>query len=217
MGLFLRHRDENTGQHLAPAYTIGSEKSLVIVGLGNHEKEYDSTRHNIGFAALDTFAELNDMPAWATKKDLKCLLSQHTLGDTRVILIKPTTFMNRSGEAVQAVLKFYKIPVQNTIIVHDELDLPFGLIRTQKGGGAAGHNGVKSVIEHCGDEFGRVRIGIKNELRSRMDGADFVLGKFTAEEQAHMKALTQEVSAILSEAIFGNGLVPETRQFLVET
>jgi len=196
--------------------TLGLNKTVLIVGLGNPGDEYDGTRHNIGFETLDAFAKANDFGAWTHKKDLKCSLSTKTLGDTRVILCKPTTFMNNSGEAVQAVRSFYKVHPNQTVIIHDELDVNFGQIRTRVGGSAAGHNGVKSVIQHIGEDFGRIRIGIGPKIPEQIDSADFVLKKFSKDQQAKIPELIREATAIISEAVYANGqLAAETRSFLI--
>lgn len=196
--------------------TLGLNKTVLIVGLGNPGKEYEDTRHNIGFLCLDEFAKANDFGGWVDKKDLKCRLAQQTLADTRVILCKPTTFMNLSGEAVQAVSSFYKIHPSQIVVVHDELDIDFGHIRTRAGGSAAGHNGIKSVIQHLGEDFARIRIGIGPKNPPQIDSADFVLQKFSSDEQSHLGELTRETSAIISEAVYANGHLPaETRNFLV--
>lgn len=197
----------------APFYSIGMEKTILIVGLGNPGSDYKDTRHNIGFEAVQTFAEKNEFPAWATKKDLKCILTSHTLGNTRVIIVKPLTFMNLSGEAVQAVQRFYKLNNGVTLVIHDELDIPFGQIRTRIGGSDAGNNGIKSIIQHCGAEFGRVRIGIKTD--TPLESADFVLAKFNSEEQSQLPNLLKETSAILSEYVYGGHLPHETRSFII--
>lgn len=196
-------------------YTLGQNKTILIVGLGNVGKQYANTRHNIGFAALDHFASVNDFPAWIEKKDLKCHLASHTLGDTRVILIKPTTFMNLSGEAVQATAAFYKINPEKIIVAHDELDIPFGQIRTRIGGSSAGHNGIKSITQHMGEQYGRVRIGIGPKEHPEQDSADFVLARFSKDQEAQMTNLLRESSAILSEYAYGGQLLAETRNFIV--
>ena len=197
-------------------YTLGQNNTILIAGLGNPGKEYDGTRHNIGFECLDNFARMASFDPWMNKKDLKCQLASAQLGDTRVILIKPTTFMNLSGEAVQAVVHFYKIAPDRLLVVHDELDIPFGQVRLRTGGSSAGHNGLKSVIQHLGEGFGRVRIGIGPKTPEKMDSADFVLKQFSKEQQAHLPELTREVSAILSEYAYGAGTLPqETRSFLL--
>ena len=196
-------------------YTLGQNKTVLLVGLGNPGREYDGTRHNIGFASVDAFAKANNFDPWIEKKDLKCLFASAQLGETRVILCKPTTFMNLSGEAVQAVTHFYKVPADKIVAVYDEIDIPFGQIRTRVGGSSAGHNGVKSLIQHLGEDFGRVRIGIGPKTPEQMDSADFVLAKFSSEQQDQLKHLTQETSAILSEYIYGGQLQHETRSFIV--
>lgn len=210
MGLFQRR--QNVGEHM-PLYSLGKNKSLLIVGLGNIGKEYDGTRHNIGFACLDALANSQDFSDWTTKKDLKCLITTTTIADTRVILCKPTTMMNLSGEAVRAVSDFYKISAKDLLVVHDELDVNFGQIRTRIGGGSAGHNGIKSVTQHLGDTYGRVRIGIGPKNPPQIDSADFVLARFSADEQQQMKNLLQESNAILTETIHGGTLNTETRSF----
>lgn len=196
-------------------YTLGQNNTVLIVGLGNSGTEYDNTRHNVGFAAVDRFVADHDFPGWIDKKDLKCRLTQAQLGDAKAIVIKPTTFMNLSGEAVQAVAHFYKIASDHIVVVHDELDVPFGQIRTRMGGGSAGHNGIKSVTQHIGEAYGRVRVGIGPKLHEKQDSADFVLAPFSAEQQGQLSNLTREVSAILSEFTYGSQLAHETRSFIV--
>lgn len=197
-------------------YTLGQNKQVLIIGLGNPGKEYDGTRHNIGFAALDAFVEANGFDPWVNKKDLRCEMATGRLGETHVIAIKPTTFMNLSGEAAQAVAHFYKIPVDRIVAVYDEVDINFGQIRLRSGGSSAGHNGVKSLIQHLGEEFGRVRVGIGPKEPAQIDSADFVLAKFSKEQQTQLKNLTREVSAVLSEYAHSDGPLPqETRNFLV--
>lgn len=214
MGLFSKKPIQHSST--APLYTVSNQKTILIVALGNPGKEYDGTRHNIGFDAIDLFvANKNEFSNWVTKKDLHCQLTSGTLGSSRVIVIKPTTFMNESGRAVQAVQSFYKIPNAQTIAVHDELDIPFGQIRTRQGGGTAGHNGLKSIISHSGDDFGRVRIGINNDHRTKTEEKDFVLKAFSKTEQEKTPALLAEVDSILTEYIYGGSLAAETRSFLI--
>lgn len=198
---------------IMPLYTLSANKAMLVVGLGNIGDEYNGTRHNIGFACIDKFAEENGFEPWVNKKDLKSFITQKTLGETRVILAKPTTFMNLSGEAIQAIASFYKIGIDNILIIADELDIPFGQIRMRTGGGAAGHNGVKSAIQHLGENFGRIRIGIGPKLHEQMDSSDFVLAKFSQLEQERLPDLSREVSAILTETIYGGQLHSETRNF----
>jgi PTH1 family peptidyl-tRNA hydrolase len=210
MALFQK-KPQSTDQ--VPLYSIGANKTALIIGLGNPEEKYIGTRHNVGFAALDYFAQKNDFPGWINKKDLKCLLATHTLGDTRVILCKPTTYMNLSGEAAQAAQHFYKVYNQKTLAVYDELAIKFGQLRTRVGGSDAGHNGVKSLTQHLGEDYSRLRIGIGNELSEKADAADFVLGKFTKQEQEDLDKILREANSLINDFIFG-GLGHETRTAL---
>jgi PTH1 family peptidyl-tRNA hydrolase len=198
-------------------YSMGMVKSILLVGLGNIGNEYEGTRHNIGFSCLDAFVKANsEMDNWIDKRDFKAYLSSGRIGDTRVYAIKPTTFMNLSGEAVQAVANFYKIPPANILVVHDELDIDFGQIRLRVGGSAAGHNGIKNVTQMLGtEEYGRVRIGIGPKKPVRIPSEKFVLQTFSPEEQAQLKNLRQEVNAVLSEYAYSSQLASETRNFLI--
>jgi PTH1 family peptidyl-tRNA hydrolase len=209
MALFQKKPDLSSN---LPIFSTALTKTLLVVGLGNVGKKYDDTRHNIGFAALDEVARSQEFDPWIEKKDFKCLITQKTIGDNRVILCKPTTFMNNSGEAVQAISHFYKIPVDQIVAVYDELAIPFGQIRTRIGGGSAGHNGVKSVSQHIGEEYGRIRIGIQTE--TKLEASDYVLSKFSKEEQDHMNELLKETNAILTEYMYSAQLLAETRSFI---
>lgn len=198
-------------------YSVGLNKNILLVGLGNPGKEYDQTRHNIGFVCIDEFVSKTDeMEDWITKKDLKCEMSTGRIGDTRVIAIKPTTFMNLSGESVQAVLNFFKITPNKITVIHDDVDVDFGQIRLRVGGSSAGHNGIKSITQHIGETFGRIRVGIGPKKPSKIKSEDFVLQKFNADEQAQMSNLTREVLAILSEYLYGAELPHDTRSFIVD-
>lgn len=212
MALFQRKPQESDPVNYV---TFGMNTTLLFVGLGNPGSEYDGTRHNIGFHCLDAFAAANDFPAWTDKKDLKCQLTVNQLGGTRVVLAKPQTFMNLSGEAAQAAAAFYKIIPDSITAVYDELDIEFGQIRLRKGGGAAGHNGVKSLIQHLGEDFGRVRIGIGPKQPEQIDSSAFVLQRFNTDQQQEMPALLVEIKAILSEVAYGSKLPSETRNFLL--
>src|SRR6185503_14049634 len=119
--------------------------------------------------------------------------------------------MNNSGEAAQAVQRFYRVYNQNTLAVYDELAIPFGSLRTRLGGADAGHNGVKSLIQHIGDDFGRLRVGVGSQTAAKADAADFVLGKFTKKEQASLPLMIREANAVITEFIFSGQLTSETR------
>jgi len=210
---FLQKREITS---ISPLYSVGLNKTVLLVGLGNVGKQYDLTRHNVGFYALDTFvANTDEMSDWQAKKDLKAEMSEGRLGQTRVLAIKPTTMMNNSGEAVQKTAAFYKISPENIIVLHDELAINFGQIRLRQGGSDAGNNGIKSITDTIGEAYGRVRIGIGPKTPGQMDTADFVLQKFSAKEQKELPSLARETSAVLSEYIYGGQLPHETRSFLV--
>lgn len=208
MALFEKQPITNSS---SPLYTIGAHKSTLIIGLGNIGEEHQGSRHNIGFEAVDKFAADNDFPAWSAKKDLKSHLSIQNMGDNRVILCKPQTYMNLSGEAATAVQRFFRVYNPTTLVVYDELALPFGQLRTRLGGSDAGHNGVKSLIQHIGDDFGRLRIGIGSDLAQTKDASDFVLAKFTEDEQNKVPLILREATAMISEYIHGGQLPHDTR------
>jgi PTH1 family peptidyl-tRNA hydrolase len=196
-------------------FTVGLNKNVLLVGLGNPGKDYGLTRHNAGFLCIDEFVgKTDEMQDWIQKKDLKCLLSTGRIGDTRVIAIKPTTFMNLSGEAVQAVAAFYKINPEHTAVIHDELDIDFGQIRLRVGGSSAGHNGIKSVTQHIGEDYARIRIGVGPKKPAKVTSEDFVLQKFSPEQQKQLPNLTREVLAILNEYLYGAELPHDTRSFI---
>ncbi|MGH7238709.1 MAG: aminoacyl-tRNA hydrolase [Candidatus Saccharimonadales bacterium] len=197
-------------------YTIGLNKTVLIVGLGNPGKEYKLTRHNVGFLCIEAFVDgTSEMGDWIIKKELKCLLSTGQVGDVRVLVAKPTTYMNNAGESVMAICNFYKVQPDNILVVHDELDIDFGTIRLRTGGSSAGHNGIKSVSDRIGENYGRVRVGIGPKKPARIKSEDFVLGKFSENELSQLPNLVREATAIISEYIYGNELPNETRNFLV--
>ncbi|MDW4498663.1 aminoacyl-tRNA hydrolase [Sulfitobacter sp. D35] len=130
----------------------------LIVGLGNPGTKYARTRHNIGFMALDRIAEDHGFPAWRGK--FQGAVSEGRLGSERVVLLKPETYMNNSGQSVQAAMRFYKLEPEDVIVLHDEIDLGPGKLRCKTGGGHAGHNGLRSLHAHIGPEYHRVRLGV---------------------------------------------------------
>lgn len=158
--------------------------TILIVGLGNPGKRYEKTRHNAGFLALDIIHEaltrFGDINDWEVSKKFNAQIAGTTFHNKKIILAKPLTFMNRSGIAVQLIAQFYKIPRRHIIVLHDELDIALGQYKLQYDRGPAGHNGVKSIIEHIGgQDFHRLRIGIMAEDPKRMQPiADFVLKRF---------------------------------------
>lgn len=197
-------------------YQIGVNKTILLVGLGNPGKKYAHNRHNIGFDCLDQFvAKSDEMSDWILKKDLKCELSSGQMGESRVIAIKPQTYMNLSGEAVLAVANFYKLSANQITVIHDEIDVEFGQIRLRVGGSSAGHNGIKSVSKHIGEEYGRIRVGIGPKKPARMSTEDFVLQDFHEDQKEHLDNLRREVVAIINEYIYGGELPHDTRSFIL--
>lgn len=171
----------------------------LIVGLGNPGKRYARTRHNVGFMVLDALhdelAKTCDMNDWSLTSKFNAEICGCTIhGSEKILLVKPTTFMNRSGEAVQMIAHFYKVPPKDLIVVHDEKDLPLGDIRIQGSRGHAGHNGIKSIINHIGTkDFTRVRVGIASSNPKKMnDTATFVLKKFGLTERGTLKKIIDE-------------------------
>jgi len=131
---------------------------LLVVGLGNPGPEYAGNRHNIGFMAVDEIVRRHSFGAWRTKH--KGELADGEIAGERVLALKPMTYMNRSGQSVGEVVRFLKIPVENVIVLHDELELPPGKLRVKTGGGHAGHNGLRDIDAHIGKNYHRVRLGI---------------------------------------------------------
>jgi PTH1 family peptidyl-tRNA hydrolase len=154
-------------------------KTLLIAGLGNPGPTYQWTRHNAGFLFLDRLAHLENIAI--TRKSFSGLTGEWNRGDNRLVLLKPQTFMNLSGQAVMQALQFYKLPLSQLVVVHDELDLPFGSARFKQGGGHGGHNGLRSIMEHLGKgDFIRLRIGIGKPVHG--DTVNYVLGHVPPEQ-----------------------------------
>jgi len=156
--------------------------SRLIVGLGNPGRKYEKTRHNAGFKAVDFLVgpETN----WTLDKKSNALVYK----DGQTIFAKPQTFMNESGKAVRALVDYYKIKPKDVVVIYDEIDLEFGTVRVRETGSSAGHNGIKSIISHLNTkDFVRIRIGISNEKRQKIDAHRFVLKKFSRKEQKELK------------------------------
>ncbi len=160
-------------------------KPMLIVGLGNPGPEYENTRHNVGFMAVQHLAGEN--ATW--KQEHFAKTSRGELNGTRVIFAMPQTFMNDSGRAVSSLMAFYKIPLENLIVIHDDMDLKVGVKREKIGGGSAGHNGIKSIDALVGAEYKRIRIGIGHprDFDSPIDPVDWVLGKFSDDQLNEIK------------------------------
>ena len=163
--------------------------SWLIVGLGNVGDKYEGTRHNVGFRVADELAERAGVPVQRLK--YRALTGQAEIGGARVLLMKPVTFMNLSGEAVRPAADFYKVPADHILVLSDDVSLPVGKLRIRRGGSAGGHNGLKNIIQHLGtDQFPRVKVGVGEKPHPDYDMADWVLGKFQGEDR---KAIDQAV------------------------
>ncbi len=153
-----------------------TENTFLLVGLGNPGREYKDNRHNVGFMLIDRLCVLLDVRV--NRLQSKALVAFAAYQGSKIILAKPQTYMNLSGQAVRGLARFYKLPLENVMVAHDDLDLPFGVIRLRPGGGPGGQKGVTSIIEHLGSkDFPRLRIGI-GRPPGRMDPADYVLQDF---------------------------------------
>ncbi len=163
-----------------PTTNMTENLPYLVIGLGNPGREYSETRHNIGFMLIDRIAvRLN---ARGMKVQSKSIVITSRYGDERLILAKPQTFMNLSGQSVQGLVRFYKLPLDHVLIAHDDLDLPFCTIRMRPGGGAGGQKGIKSTIDQLGTpEFARLRLGI-DRPPGKMDAASYVLQEFSQKE-----------------------------------
>lgn len=163
----------------------------LIVGLGNPTKEYDGTRHNIGFMAIDALASEYNIAVDTLKH--KALIGKGLIEGQKVILAKPVTYMNLSGEAVRAIADYYKILPEDIVIIFDDTTLDVGRIRIRKKGSAGGHNGIKNIIAHLGTtEFPRIKIGI-GAKRPGQDLADYVLARFPKEEKEALRQVLEDV------------------------
>ena len=166
----------------------------IVAGLGNVGSEYDKTRHNAGFMAIDALAE--KYGARIDRVKFHSYVTEVNIGEKRVLLMKPTTFMNNSGVAIGEAASFYKIAPENVIVLHDEISFDAGVIRIRRKGSAGGHNGLKSIIAHLSsDEFPRIKIGVGKKPSPDYDLVSFVLGKFS---KAELDALSAKYSDIIS-------------------
>ena len=165
----------------------------LVVGLGNPGEQYENTRHNVGFRVADELAGRADIPIQRLR--FRALTNTTELGGEKVLLLKPVTYMNLSGEAVGEAARFYKVPPERVLVVSDDVFLPVGKIRVRRGGSAGGHNGLKSIIQHLGtDQFPRIKIGVGQKPHPDYDMADWVLGKFTGEDKKTVDTAVQRAA-----------------------
>ncbi len=186
----------------------------LVAGLGNPGKEYASTKHNLGFLAIDEIARRAGIDL--TKKKFRGVYGEGFLSGEKLILLKPETYMNRSGESVSEAAVFYNISPTDIIIIHDEMDLPAGTLRVKAGGGSAGHNGIRSIIDRIGSpEFIRIRIGI-GKPGGKSKGAAHVLSRFGSGEEDAVKASVERAADAVLELI-ENGLERTMNKFNVRS
>ena len=182
----------------------------LIVGLGNPTKQYEGTRHNVGFETIDRIAAENQIRV--EEKKHKALYGSGYIEGEKVILAKPQTFMNLSGESVRAIMDFYKCTVEDLIVVYDDIDLDVGKLRIRQKGSAGGHNGMKNIIQHVGSqEFVRIRVGV-GKKPDHMDLADYVLSRFGKEDLANIRESCGNACDAV-ETILADGTVAAMNKF----
>ncbi len=183
--------------------------SFIIAGLGNPGAQYEKTRHNIGFVAIDYIAER--LGTRIDRAKFHALTAEAKIGEVRVLLMKPQTFMNNSGVAIGEAASFYKIPPERVLILHDEISFDPGIFRIRRRGSAGGHNGLKSIIAHlASEEFPRVKIGVGKKPHPEYDLADWVLGKLPTEHTAEISARLDDVYS--ASVLITEGKIDEAMQ-----
>lgn len=182
----------------------------VVIGLGNPGREYESTRHNVGFDTIELLAQRNNINI--NKIKFKSVIGEGQIGKEKVILMKPQTYMNNSGMAVYDMLNFYKIPIENIIVIVDDIDIEFGTVRIKAKGSAGTHNGMRSIIYHIQkDNFPRVKIGI-GKAREGQDLANFVLSRFSKEERKFVDSAIEK-AALAVETIIQHDINKAMNEF----
>lgn len=186
----------------------------LIIGLGNPKEKYQKNRHNLGFMALDYFVEKNELEEFKLNEKFHSEISENSINSSKVLLAKPRTFMNASGEAVSLLRKFYKIHSSDILVIYDELALNFGIVRTREEGSSAGHNGVESIINTLGKSFNRIRVGIANEHSKTADASDYVLSDFSKEETDELPKVLDYTNQLIHEFIYTENLKDHTHNCL---
>lgn len=170
----------------------------LIFAQGNPEPDYKNTRHNVGISIINQLGNQLNVK-WENKTKFHAIIAETTINDEKIILAKPTTFYNQTGQSVDTISKFYKLtPESDLLVIYDDLSLPFGTIRVRKQGRDAGNNGIKSINSHIKVDYARIKIGTSNELREHIDDATFVLSKFSHDEttQLNEKIIPQTIDLI---------------------
>lgn len=175
----------------------------IIFAQGNPGPQYETTRHNVGFLALNALA---DGAAFAPKPKFFAAIAEVSIAGEKTLLVKPQTFYNETGRAARAILDFYKLSPTDLLVIHDDLALPLGTLRIREKGSDAGNNGIKSLNAHLGPDYMRLRVGVCNELRDRIHDADFVLGNFSASERELLgKTIIPKIEGLVAD--FCRGLL----------
>ena len=176
----------------------------IIVAQGNPGADYATTRHNVGFLAVDFYAAQHSL-TFQNKSKFHADIAEFSAEDEKVLLVKPTTFYNETGTAARALADFYKVDTADIIAIHDELALPFGTLRTREKGSDAGNNGIKSLNAHLGQDYARIRVGIHNDIADRAGAFDFVLSKFNSEESERLASdILPKIATLIDDFIAGN-------------
>lgn len=176
----------------------------LIFAQGNPGSEHGKTRHNVGFLALDFYAAAKEVE-FQPKSKFQADIAEITVGEEKVLLVKPTTYYNETGQAARALTDFYKIPTEDILVIHDELALPFGTIRTREKGSDAGNNGIKSLNDHLGENYARIRVGVWNDFADRVPATHFVLSQFSSDEVGKLKNdIFPKIAELIDDFITGN-------------
>ena len=182
----------------------------IIAGLGNPTREYEKTRHNVGFEVIDVLADM--LGTTVEEKKFKGCYGRGIIGGEKVLLLKPQTFMNLSGESIRAASDFYKVDPEHIIIIYDDISLDVGQLRIRNKGSAGGHNGIKNIIAHLGtQEFPRIKVGVGDKPK-KMDLADYVLSRFSKEDRAAMEDAFKEAAKAV-EVMITEGMDIAMNQF----
>lgn len=180
---------------------VGTPPTAIVAGLGNPGAKYERTRHNIGFLAIDYIA--NKLSVKIDRAKFSALISDVAIGSNRVLLMKPQTFMNSSGDAIGAAADYYKIPSDRIIVIHDEISFDPGIVRIRRQGSAGGHNGLKSIIAHVGEGFPRIKVGVGKKPSPDYDLVDFVLGNFPVSDLDKIKSRFDDIHSAVSLILDG--------------